>query len=170
MNKAPFFINAQGEWFYKESKITRHSMVKLFSTILVRDADNTYHLRTPVEDVLVEVKDVPYMINEMSVKSMSNLSYICFKTNVDFNLMLGKKNPLWLEKKDNSEELIPYVLVKKGLIAKVSRSVYYQLVELLEVKKIKNTLHSGLYSGKEFFVLDKPKSRHKYLSLDYNFE
>ena len=166
MNKAPFFINAQCEWYYKESKITRHSMVKLFSTILVRDDDNTYHLRTPVEDVLVEVKDVPYMITEMSVKNERNLSYICFKTNVDFSLILGRKNPLWLEKKDSTKELIPYVLVKKGLIAKVSRSVYYQLAELLEVKKINNKLHNGLYSGKEFFVLDKPSSRHKYLSLD----
>ena len=166
MNKAPFFINAQCEWYYKESKITRYSMVKLFSTILVRDDDDTYHLRTPVEDVLVEVKDVPYMITEMFVTNKRNFSYICFKTNVDFSFILGRKNPLWLEKKDNSEELIPYVLVKKGLIAKVSRSVYYQLVELLEVKKINNTLHNGLYSGKEFFVLDKPDSRHKYLLLD----
>ena len=170
MNKAPFFINAQCEWYYKDSKITRHSMVKLFSTILVRDDDNTYHLRTPVEDVLVDVKDVPYMITEMFVTNKSNLSYICFKTNVDYSLILGRKNPLWLEKKDSSKELIPYVLVKKGLIAKVSRSVYYQLAELLEVKKINNKLHNGLYSGKEFFVLDKPMSRHKYLSLDYEFE
>ena len=163
MNKAPFFINAHCEWYYKESKITRHSMVKLFSTILVRDDDNTYHLRTPVEDVLVEVEDVPYMITEMFVTNKRNLSYICFKTNVDFSLMLGRKNPLWLEKKDNSEELIPYVLVKRGLIAKVSRPVYYQLVELLEVKKINKILHNGLYSGKEFFVLDKSTPRHKYL-------
>ena len=166
MNKAPFFINAQCEWYYKDSKITRHSMVKLFSTILVRDDDNTYHLRTPVEDVLVDVKDVPYMITEMFITNKRNLSYICFKTNVDFSLILGRKNPLWLEKKDSSKELIPYVLVKKGLIAKVSRSVYYQLVELLEVKKINKILHNGLYSGKEFFVLDKPTPRHKYLSLD----
>ena len=170
MNKAPFFINAQCEWYYKESKITRHSMVKLFSSILVRDNDNTYHLRTPVEDVLVEVIDAPYIITEMSITNKHNLSYICLKTNVDFNLILGKKNPLWLEKKQNSDELIPYVLVKKGIIAKVSRSVYYQLVELLEVKKIKNTIYNGIYSGKEFFVLDKPVSRHKYLSLDYEFE
>lgn len=170
MNKAPFLINAQCEWYYKESKITRHSMVKLFSTILVRDDDDSYHLRTPVEDVLVEVIDVPYMITEMFVTNKHNLSYIGLKTNVDFNLILGRNNPLWLEKKQNSDELIPYVLVKKGIIAKISRSVYYQLVELLEVKKIKNTIYNGLYSGKEFFVLDKPMSRHKYLSLDYEFE
>ena len=163
MNKAPFLINEHGEWYYKESKITRHSMIKLFSTILVRDKDNTFHLRTPVEDVLVEVIDVPYIITEMFMTNKNNLSYICFKTNVGNNLVLGKKNPLWLEKKQDSDELIPYVLVQKGLIAKISRSVYYQLVELLEVKEIKKILYNGLYSGKDFFTLDQPGSRNEYL-------
>ena len=83
MNKAPFLINEHGDWYYKESKITRHAMVKLFSTILVRDDDNTFHLRTPVEDVLVEVTDAPFIIKEMFVKSEGNLKYLCFKTNVD---------------------------------------------------------------------------------------
>jgi hypothetical protein len=163
MNNALFLIDQYGDWYYRKSKITRHSMVKLFSTILVRDNDNTFHLRTPVEDVLVEVKDVPFIITEMNVKKRNKLQYICFNTNVDINLIVGKQNPLWLEQKINSDELIPYVLVKKGLIAKLSRPVYYQLVELLIVKKIKNILHNGIYSGEDFFILDKPTSRNEYL-------
>ncbi|PPR17040.1 MAG: hypothetical protein CFH33_00192 [Alphaproteobacteria bacterium MarineAlpha9_Bin3] len=163
MNEAPFLIDQNGDWYYNKSKITRHSMVKLFSTILVRDEDNTFHLRTPVEDVLIEVLDAPYLIKEMYLKQKDRLPYIYFKTNVDYDFMLNKKNPLWLEKKNNSDELIPYVLVKKGLIAKLSRVVYYQLVDLLELKIIKNVSHYGVYSGKDFFFLDKPKSRNKYL-------
>ena len=58
-------IDQHGEWYYKKSKITRKTMIKLFSTILVRDIDNTFHLRTPVEDVLVEVIDVPFIITNM---------------------------------------------------------------------------------------------------------
>ena len=85
--------------FIKIQKLLDIQWSSFFSTILVRDDDNTYHLRTPVEDVLVDVKDVPYMITEMFVTNMRNLSYICFKTNVDFSLILGRKNPLWLEKK-----------------------------------------------------------------------
>jgi len=163
MSKAPFLINEHGDWYYKESKITRHAMVKLFSTILVRDDDNTFHLRTPVEDVLVEVSDVPYIIKEMFVKNEGSLKYIYFTTNVDNILTVGIKNPIWLEKKKNKDELIPYVLVKKGLIAKISRPVYYQLMELLDKKNIKNIIYNGVYSGKDFFILDQPSSRNKYL-------
>jgi hypothetical protein len=163
MSNAPFLINEHGDWYYKASKINRHAMVKLFSTILVRDNDNTFHLRTPVEDVLVDVIDVPYIIKEMFVKNQGSLKYIYFKTNVDNILTAGIKNPIWLEKKKNKDELIPYVLVKKGLIAKISRPVYYQLMELLDIKNIKNIMYNGVYSGKEFFILDQPSSRNKYL-------
>ena len=99
MSKAPFLINEHGDWYYKESKITRHAMVKLFSTILVRDDDNTFHLRTPLEDVLVEVIDVPYIVKEMFVKDEGGLKYIYFKTNIDNVLIVGIKNPIWLEKR-----------------------------------------------------------------------
>ena len=109
MSKAPFLINEHGDWYYKESKITRHAMVKLFSTILVRDDDNTFHLRTPVEDVLVEVIDAPFIVTEMTIKKRNSLNYIYFKTNVNNIIIVGIKNPIWMEKKNNSEELIPYV-------------------------------------------------------------
>ena len=163
MNKAPFLIDAYGDWYYMGSKITRMPMIKLFSSILVKDKDNTFHLRTPVEDVLVEVIDVPYIIKEMFVKDEDGLKYIYFKTNVDNILTVGIKNPIWLEKKQNKDELIPYVLVKKGLIAKISRPVYYQLMELLDIKNIKNVMYNGVYSGRDFFILDQPSSRNKYL-------
>mgnify|MGYP001586989341 FL=1 len=133
MNTAPFLIDEYGDWFFKGSKITRNSMVKLFSTILVRDNDNTFHLRTPVENVLVTVKDAPYLITEMHVTRQNQLAYINFKTNLDINFIVSNKNPLWVEKKINSNDLIPYALVKKGLITKISRPVYYELAELLDI-------------------------------------
>ena len=99
----------------------------------------------------------------MFVKSEGSLKYIYFTTNVDNILTVGIKNPIWLEKKKNKDELIPYVLVKKGLIAKISRPVYYQLMELLDIKNIKNIMYNGVYSGKDFFILDQSSSRKKYL-------
>ena len=163
MEKALFLIDEYGDWYYRKSKITRHSMVKLFSTILMRDEDNTFHLRTPVEDVLVEVIDAPFIVTEMTIKKRNSLNYIYFKTNVNNIIIVGIKNPIWMEKKNNSEELIPYVIVKKGLIAKISRPIYYELIELLDVKYIKNILHNGVYSGTDFFILDEPSSRNKHL-------
>mgnify|MGYP003966931255 FL=1 len=163
MDKAPFLINEYGEWFYKGSKITRKPMVKLFSSILIRDIDNTFHLRTPVEDVLVEVTDVPYLITKLDIVNKNNLTYISFTTNVDFQFLIGKDNPIWMEKKEASNDLIPYSLVMNGLIAKISRPVYYELAGFLSTKKIKGVTHSGIFSGKEFFILDKPNLRNSFI-------
>ena len=92
-----------------------------------------------------------------------NLTYFSFTTNVGVQFTIGKKNPIWVEAKKNSDEFVPYSLVNKGLIAKVSRAVYYELVGFLDTKNIKNLEHTGIYSGKEFFILDKPALRNIFI-------
>ena len=163
MKKTPFLIDEYGEWYYMGSKITRKPMVKLFSSILTKDKDNTFHLRTPVEDVLVEVIDAPYLVTSLDIVNNNNLTYISLTTNVGVQFIVGKNNPIWVEEKDSSEELIPYSLVKRGLIAKVTRPVYYELAGFLDTKNIKNIEHTGIYSGKDFFILDKPTLRNIFI-------
>ena len=163
MKKTPFLIDEYGEWYYMGSKITRKPMVKLFSSILTKDRDNTFHLRTPVEDVLVEVIDAPYLVTSLDIINNNNLTYISLTTNVGVQFIVGKNNPIWVEEKDFSEELIPYSLVKRGLIAKVTRPVYYELAGFLDTKNIKNIEHTGIYSGKDFFILDKPTLRNIFI-------
>lgn len=163
MKKAPFLIDEYGEWYYMGSKITRKPMVKLFSSILTKDRDNTFHLRTPVEDVLVEVIDAPYLVTSLDIVNNNNIKYVSFTTNVGIKFIVGNKNPIWVEEKDSSEELIPYSLVKRGLIAKVTRPVYYELAGFLDTKNIKNIEHTGIYSGKDFFILDKPTLRNIFI-------
>ena len=163
MKKTPFLIDEYGEWYYMGSKITRKPMVKLFSSILTKDRDNTFHLRTPVEDVLVEVIDAPYLVTSLDIVNNNNLTYISLTTNVGVQFIVGKNNPIWVEEKDSSEELIPYSLVKRGLIAKVTRPVYYELAGFLDTKNIKNIEHAGIYSGKDFFILDKPTLRNIFI-------
>ena len=163
MKKTPFLIDEYGEWYYMGSKITRKPMVKLFSSILTKDRDNTFHLRTPVEDVLVEVIDAPYLVTSLDIVNNNNLTYISLTTNVGVQFIVGKNNPIWVEEKDFSEELIPYSLVKRGLIAKVTRPVYYELAGFLDTKNIKNIEHTGIYSGKDFFILDKPTLRNIFI-------
>jgi hypothetical protein len=82
---------------------------------------------------------------------------------VGVQFIVGKNNPIWVEEKDSSEELIPYSLVKRGLIAKVTRPVYYELAGFLDTKNIKNIEHTGIYSGKDFFILDKPTLRNIFI-------
>ena len=58
--------------FRKDSKITRNSLVKLFSQILVRYNDGSYHLKTPVEDEEILVEDVPFFIINSSIRKLIN--------------------------------------------------------------------------------------------------
>ena len=58
----------------------------------------------------------------------------------------------------NSGELIPYVLVKKGILARVSRNVYYQIVEIIETKHRENQEIKGIVSNKIFFPIDRKSS------------
>ena len=82
MTNVPFKIDYNGEWFYHGTIINRKSIIKLFSSVLVIDEDGTYHLRTPVEDCLVEVEDVPFIINRVQVLNKGGEQIIIFKTNL----------------------------------------------------------------------------------------
>ena len=51
-------IAGDGRWFYQGGEIQRKALVKLFSTVLKRDADGIFWLETPVEKGRIEVEDL----------------------------------------------------------------------------------------------------------------
>ena len=50
-------IDRNGTWYYRGSPIGRAALVKLFSTVLRKDADGGHWLTTPVENGRIEVED-----------------------------------------------------------------------------------------------------------------
>ena len=40
--QVPILIDAQGRWFYAGSEIKREAMVKLFASVLCKEADNYF--------------------------------------------------------------------------------------------------------------------------------
>src|SRR5262249_20694894 len=76
-------IGATGEWFYQESPITRAALVRLFASVLRRDADGAHYLVTPVEKVLVTVEDAPFLAVEMDREGTGPTQTLHFRTNVD---------------------------------------------------------------------------------------
>ncbi len=58
-----------------------------------------------------------------------------FKTNLNEEILLSKENPLTIKIGENSEPS-PYILIRKNLHALLSRSVFYELVDLAEEKII----------------------------------
>ena len=50
-------IGRNGTWFYCNSPIGRHRLVKLLSAVMRRDRDGDYYLVTPVEKLRIRVDD-----------------------------------------------------------------------------------------------------------------
>lgn len=123
-------IGADGTWFYQGSPIGRKRLVKLFSRILRREADGSYVLVTPVEKVIVEVADAPFLAVEMEVHGAGCDQKLVFRTNVDDVVSVDAAHPLRCITTGDRALLKPYVRVRGGLDALVSRALTFDLAEL----------------------------------------
>ena len=149
-------IARDGTWFHEGAPITRKPLVKLFATVLRRDAEGGYWLQTPAEKGRIAVEDVPFVAVELSVKGEGGGQRLSFRTNLDDWVEAGAGHPLRVAEGRESEGPRPYILVREGLEARILRPVYYQLAELAEPAppapgQPAGTL--GVWSNGMFFVL-----------------
>ncbi len=147
-------IAADGTWFYQNSPINRLPLVKLFASVLRREADGRYWLVTPVERGLIAVDDAPFVAVECWAEGSGQDQVIHFRTNLEQEVAAGSDHPIRVSEDCESGEPRPYVLVKPGLEALINRPVFYHLAELAVPSEAEpNQL--GLWSGGLFFPLGK---------------
>ena len=144
-------IARDGTWFYQGTPIGRPALVRLFSTILRKDPDG-HVLVTPVEKVSIEVEDAPFLAVEMALEGDGPLRRLRFRTNVDDWVEVDADHPLRFEPGD-AAGVKPYVLVRGGLWALVTRALFYDLVALGEVRLIDGVRLFGVSSGGAFFPM-----------------
>lgn len=125
-------IARDGSWYHLGSPILRHPIVRLFSTILRKDADG-YYLVTPAEKLRIKVEDAPFVAVLLRCEAAGPSQRLLFTTNVGDEVELDAEHPLRVVINPSSGEPSPYVQVRRGLEAKLSRAVFYQLVELAEI-------------------------------------
>ena len=142
-------IARDGTWFYLGSPIGRKELVKLFSRVLRRD-DDGYYLVTPVEKIAIDVEDAPFVAVEMEVRGESQDQTLIFRTNVGDVVACDDAHPLRFEPEEHSGGLKPYVHVRAGLEALVSRALYYDIVELALQEKQGGVELLGVWSGGRF--------------------
>lgn len=147
-------IAHDGTWFHRGAIIARPALVKLFATVLRREADGGYWLVTPAERGRVEVEDAPFLAVELSVSGQGRTQALCFRTNVDDWVVLDAEHPLRLACNADSGAPRPYILVRSGLEARLVRSVFYELVELAEPETQAGRERLGVWSKGSFFPLD----------------
>ncbi|MFB9885134.1 DUF1285 domain-containing protein [Balneatrix alpica] len=119
-------IKADGSWWHEGRPFQRFALVKLFARILRREPDGRYCLVTPAEKVLIQVEDVPFLIQACHQQEQG----IQLITNCEEVLWLGSEHPLQMRPYPGSKDLCPYVRVRAELWARVERNVYYQLIEM----------------------------------------
>ena len=148
-------IASDGRWFHEEGEIHRKALVKLFSTVLKRDLDGAFWLETPFEKGRIEVEDAPFIVTTLIIDQANDLTSgmhpaLSFTTNVDDHVPLDAMHPLQMWPSPNGSGLRPYIEVRNGLFAKLSRPVYYELAARA-VADDDGTM--GVWSHGHFFIL-----------------
>src|SRR6201987_3402777 len=144
-------IAADGTWYYMGTPIGRPALVRLFSTILKRE-DGKHFLVTPVEKVGIRVDDAPFLAVEMLKQDEARGRLLRFRTNVDDWVDCDAAHPLRFEAAADGG-LTPYLHVRADLWAKVTRALYYDLVDMGEERMIDGEDMFGIESGGEFFAM-----------------
>ena len=145
-------IAADGTWFYLKTPIGRPALVKLFASVLKREGDK-YFLVTPVEKCGIVVEDAPFLAVELAVEAGERGQVLRFRTNVDDWVGCDRDHALRFEPEPETGGLKPYLHVRRGLWALVTRALFYDLVELGEQRAIDGERMFGVVSGGEFFAM-----------------
>jgi hypothetical protein len=148
-------IARDGTWFYRGSAIGRLPLVKLFASVLRREEDGSYWLVTPAERGRVAVEDAPFCAVEVQSEGEGTARRLNFRTNLDEIVAAGPEHPLRIVTAANGEPA-PYVLVRGGLEARLTRPVFYELVDLADAERGDSGGPFGLWSGGVFFDLGDP--------------
>ena len=123
----PILIAADGQWYYQNSLIQRPALVQLFASVLIRQQQD-YFLQTPQEKVRIQVEDAAFVVTDYSWHSTPSGPMLQLSTNVQQHIPVSARYPLLLQQ-DPQQQLLPYLQLWRGLSAKLSRNVYYQLAE-----------------------------------------
>ena len=146
-------IDRNGTWFYCNSPISRQRLVKLLSAVMRRDRDGDYYLVTPVEKLRIRVDDAPFLAVELESEGQGKNQRLLFRTNVDEVVAADEDHPIRIVEDTNSGEPSPYLMVRDGLEALLSRPVFYRLVDLAVEHNQDGRAVLGVWSCNVFFRL-----------------
>lgn len=144
-------IASDGTWFYLGTPIGRPALVRLFSTILKREGGKHF-LVTPVEKIGITVDDAPFLAVEMLKQTDAEGTTLRFRTNMDDWVDCDSEHRLRFEMAEDGG-LTPYLHVRADLWAKVTRAIYYDLVDMGEERVVDGAAMFGIASAGAFFAM-----------------
>ncbi|NJS15766.1 MAG: DUF1285 domain-containing protein [Sphingopyxis sp.] len=127
-----FMESGRRSWWHKGGQIGRPALVKLFASILRREADGSYALVTPYEKQRIAVADLPFRAVEMLSEGAGCERRLVFRLDTGEVVAAGAEHPLRFG--GSSDQPRPAVHVRgaigNGLEARLSRALYYDIAEL----------------------------------------
>ena len=126
-------IRRDGSWWHEGRPIRRKGMAELFASVLLFN-EGEYFLVTPAEKVRIRVVDCPFLMTTLRVENAGDASTqtLYLSTSLGEEVAVGAEHPLLIgADSSGNAEPHPTVNVRAGLLGLVSRSVFYQLAELV---------------------------------------
>jgi hypothetical protein len=126
--------------------------VKLFASVLKREGDS-YFLVTPVEKCGIQVEDAPFLAVELNIEDTAAGRVLHFRTNVDDWVSCGPQHALRFDPEVGTGGLKPYLHVRRDLWAKVTRTLFFDLVAIGEEREVEGKAMFGVTSMGAFFPM-----------------
>jgi hypothetical protein len=145
-------IAADGRWHHQGRGFQRDSLVKLFASILRRE-DDDYFLVTPAEKLRIQVDDAPFVATLVEPFEDKGVAVIAFTTNIGERVILDSHHQLRIEINADNGEPRPYLQLRHGLEALISRSAFYDLINMADEIEEAGIIHFYVTSMGEKFDL-----------------
>ena len=125
-------VKANGEWWHEGQLIKRQALLDLFTKVLWKE-EGKFYLKTPVEQIEIEVEDEPLLINHVDQIEIDGKSYLQVSTTNQDVVIVDETHPIFM--REYAGELRPYVHVRFGINALIQRAAFLHLVELGELSE-----------------------------------
>ena len=123
-------VKANGEWWHEGQLVKRQRLLDLFSTVLWKE-DGKFYLKTPVEQIEIEVEDEPLLVNQVDQVEIEGQTYIQLTTTNQDVILVDDAHKIFM--REYQGELRPYVHVRFGINALIQRASFFHLVEMGEL-------------------------------------
>ncbi len=119
-------VKANGEWWHEGQLIKRQALLDLFTKVLWKE-QGKFYLKTPVEQIEIEVEDEPLLVNQVDQVEIDGQPYLQVTTTNQDICLVDKEHAIFM--REYQGELRPYVHIRFGINALIQRNAFFHLIE-----------------------------------------
>ncbi len=128
--KMDLTVKANGEWWHEGQLIKRQALLELFTKVLWKE-EGKFYLKTPVEQIEINVEDEPLLVNQVDQIEIAGKNYLQMSTPQQDVIIVDAEHPIFM--REYAGELRPYVHVRFGINALIQRHAFFHLIEYGEL-------------------------------------